>query len=202
MASFSGHAAIPQTPREHGIGVALLAMLAKPDGAVSSSAITLLTSAAGMTNLSIRGLDDKALAVSRRVWGNEARVGQVDPRMEPYRTIFAKARISVIDLTDKKTSDPVNHAKFAESPQVVRLIGRRLAQGQVLTDAQSGLGERVSLLATGAAKTVGSAAGLAVSVPLAVVDGRTRESLGAQARHLGGSVGDTIGSVGGVVTGR
>jgi esterase/lipase superfamily enzyme len=146
--------------------------------------------------------DDKALAVSKRVWGSEARVGQVDPRKEPYRSMFERQRISVIDLTDKASSDPVNHAKFATSPQVVQMIGRRLAQGQVLTDAKSGLGERVGLLTTGAAKTIGSAAGLAVSVPLAIVDGRTRESIGAQVGAVGGGLNDTIGSVGGVVTGR
>ena len=146
--------------------------------------------------------DDRALAVSRRVWGNQARVGQVDPSAEPYRSMFEKERVTVINLTKKKSADSANHAKFATSPEVVRLIGQRLAQGQVLSDAKSGLGERVGLVATGAASTIGNAAGLAVSVPLAVVDGRTRESLGAQARNLSGSVGDTFGSVGGVVTGN
>ncbi|MCC2097231.1 MAG: alpha/beta hydrolase [Hyphomicrobiales bacterium] len=146
--------------------------------------------------------DDKALAVSRRVWGSEARVGQVDPRKEPYRSMFERQRIAVIDLTDKASSDSVNHAKFATSPQVVRMIGQRLAQGQVLTDAKSGLGERVGLLTTGAARTIGSAAGLAVSVPLAIVDRRTRESIGSQVGAVGGGLKDTIGSAGNVVTGR
>ncbi len=146
--------------------------------------------------------DDKALALSRRIWGNQARVGQVDPRKEPYKSMFEKQRIAIIDLTSKKTSDPVNHAKFATSPQVVRLIGQRLAQGQTLTDAKAGLGERFGLVATGAASTIGKAAGLAVSVPLAVVDGRTRESIGPQIRAVGTGVGDTIGSMGGVVTGE
>lgn len=146
--------------------------------------------------------DDKALAVSRRVWGSEARVGQVDPRKEPYKSQFEKQRIAVIDLTKSKGSDSANHAKFATSPQVVQMIGRRLAQGQVLTDAKSGLGERVGLVATSAAGTIGKAAGLAVSVPLAVVDERTRESLGPQIGAVTGGVSDTFGSVGGVVTGN
>ncbi len=77
-----------------------------------------------------------------------------------------------------------------------------MAQGQGLTDAKSGLDERVGLLTTGAAKTIGSAAGLTVSVPLAIVDGRVRESIGAQVGAVGGGLNDTIGSVGGVVTGR
>ena len=78
--------------------------------------------------------DDKALALSRRIWGSQARVGQVDPRKEPYKSMFEKQRIAVIDLTSKKGADPVNHAKFANSPQVVRLIGRRLAKGDSLDD--------------------------------------------------------------------
>lgn len=146
--------------------------------------------------------DDRALALSRRVWGNTARVGAIDPSKEPYRSEFVKANISVIDLTKNKSLDSANHAKFATSPKVVQLIGRRLASGQTLTDANPGLGERVGLVASGAAKTVGTAAGLAVSVPLAVVDGRTRESLNSQARELGGNVGDTFGSVGGLVSGQ
>ncbi|MGE3247880.1 MAG: alpha/beta hydrolase [Beijerinckiaceae bacterium] len=146
--------------------------------------------------------DDRALALSQRVWGNEARVGAVDPTKEPYKSDFAKARINVIDLTKRKGLDNINHDKFATSPLVVQMIGRRLDAGQTLTDAQPGLGERVGLAATGAAKTVGSAAGLAVSVPLAVVDGRTRDSLGSQARNLGGNVSDTIGSVGTLAPGQ
>lgn len=143
--------------------------------------------------------DDRALAISQRVWGNEARVGAVDPTKEPYRSIFERARVTVIDLTKRSSSDRTNHAKFATSPQVVQMIGQRLASGQTLSDGKPGLGERVGLAATSAAKTVGSAAGLAVSAPLAIVDGRTRDSLGSQVRSLGSSIGDTVGSVGATV---
>ena len=42
----------------------------------------------------------------------------------------------------------------------------------------------------------GAAAGLAVAAPLAVVDGRTRESLGDRFGHVGDGLGQTIGGLG------
>ena len=81
--------------------------------------------------------DDKALAFSRRVWGNIPRLGSIDPETAPYKTELADYKVSVIDLTKIKVSDDLNHSKFAESPQVVQLIGQRLSEGQTL-DRQPG----------------------------------------------------------------
>ena len=39
----------------------------------------------------------------------------------------------MIDLTKLKTEGSSNHAKFAESPEIVQLIGQRLVNGQSLT---------------------------------------------------------------------
>jgi len=44
----------------------------------------------------------------------------------------------------------------------------------------------------GAATAVGTAAGLAIAAPVAIVDPRTRQSLGAQTEELGRSVSDTV----------
>jgi len=143
--------------------------------------------------------DDTALAVSRRVWGNVARVGAVNPDQEPYHSQFEKENIAVFDLTKLKTDDSLKHAKFAASPEVVRLIGERLVEGQAVEDDRVGLGERVGRVAAGAALTVGSAAALAVSAPFAIVDGRTRETLGDSFNQLGESAGDALKSTGGVV---
>ena len=62
--------------------------------------------------------DDRALAFSRRVWGNVARLGSIDPEQEPYKTELANYDISVIDLTKIKAGDKLHHAKFAESPRL------------------------------------------------------------------------------------
>ncbi|MFN3891768.1 MAG: alpha/beta hydrolase [Beijerinckiaceae bacterium] len=128
--------------------------------------------------------DDKALAVSRRVWGSNARVGAVDPGQEPYRSMFAKEKITVFDLTKEKSDDSLNHGKFASSPEVVRIIGGQLASGQTLTDSRAGLGDKLGFVATGAAGAVGRAASIAVSAPIAVVDPRTREGLSDQLDEL------------------
>ncbi|MFO1135321.1 MAG: alpha/beta hydrolase [Rhodoblastus sp.] len=138
--------------------------------------------------------DDEALAVSRVLWGSTDRVGAIDPNKEPYRTQLQKADLRVVDLTDVKTDDATGHAKFAESPEVVKMIGARLASGQTLSDSQAGIGERLSTVAIGTANVVGRAAGVAVSAPIALVDGRTREGLSDQFEDLGASASGVVGS--------
>lgn len=61
--------------------------------------------------------DDRALAVSRRVWGDVARLGAIDPEQAPFKKELADSQITVIDLTKVKAGDRLNHGKFAESPR-------------------------------------------------------------------------------------
>ncbi|MBX4965327.1 alpha/beta hydrolase [Rhizobium binae] len=140
--------------------------------------------------------DDRALALSRRISGNIDRLGQIDPSAEPYRSKLEAAGITVLDLTKLKGGDRLNHGKFAESPEVVKLIGDRLIAGQTITDSNVGLGEVVGAVAMGAAQTAGSAVGVAVSTPIAIFDPRTRRNYDAQLKRLGQSVNNTVGSVG------
>ncbi|WP_245524086.1 alpha/beta hydrolase [Methylobacterium nonmethylotrophicum] len=136
--------------------------------------------------------DDNALAVSRLVWGSSgARLGAIDPTSEPYRSELARENIAVLNLTAMKGDDALNHGKFAGSPQLVALLGNRLAQGQTITDSRVGLGDRIVQMTAGAAATVGTAAGLAVSAPVAVVDPQSRETYGEHLRSLGESIGTT-----------
>lgn len=128
--------------------------------------------------------DDKALAISRRVWGNNARVGAVDPEQEPYRSMFAKERINVFDLTKEQSDDSLNHGKFANSRDVAKIIGGQLVRGQTLSDSRAGLGDTIGFVTTGAASAVGRAASIAVSAPVAIIDPRTREGLGDQINEL------------------
>jgi esterase/lipase superfamily enzyme len=143
--------------------------------------------------------DDRALALSRRISGNVDRLGQIDPSVEPYRSKLEAAGITVLDLTKLKGGDRLNHGKFAESPEVVKLIGDRLIAGQTITDSRVGLGEAVGAVAIGAAQTVGSATSVAVSTPIAIFDPRTRRNYNAQLRRLGQSMENTAGSVGDTV---
>ncbi|MGR9433497.1 alpha/beta hydrolase [Rhizobium leguminosarum] len=140
--------------------------------------------------------DDRALALSRRISGNVDRLGQIDPSVEPYRSKLEAAGITVLDLTKLKGGDRLNHGKFAESPEVVKLIGDRLIAGQAITDSNVGLGEAVGAVAMGAAQTAGSAVSVAVSTPIAIFDPRTRRNYDAQLKRLGQSMNNTVGSVG------
>jgi esterase/lipase superfamily enzyme len=80
--------------------------------------------------------DDRALAISRFISGRVGRLGSIDPSKEPYRSILENSGdITVIDLSAYKSGDSLNHGKFAESPEIVQLIGQRLVNGQPLTGA-------------------------------------------------------------------
>lgn len=139
--------------------------------------------------------DDRALSLSRRISGNIDRLGQIDPSVEPYRSGLEKAGITVIDLTQLKAGDRLNHGKFAASPEVVQLIGKRLVAGQTITDSEVGLGDRLGAVAMGTAQGVGSAASLVVSAPIAVFDPHTRKTYNEQIDRFGRAVGNTVGTV-------
>ncbi|MGE0281871.1 MAG: alpha/beta hydrolase [Rhizobiaceae bacterium] len=114
--------------------------------------------------------DDRALAVSRRVWGDVSRLGAIDPEQSPYKEELAANNISVLDLTKIQAGDDLHHTKFAESPQIVQLIGTRLSNGQTLTDSRHRVGDTIVSATAGAAHSVGTAAGLIISAPMSVVD--------------------------------
>ncbi|HHV66853.1 alpha/beta hydrolase [Brucella sp. ZJ1_1] len=139
--------------------------------------------------------DDKALALSRRISGNIDRLGQIDPSIEPYRSELERSGITVIDLTQLKAGDRLNHGKFAASPEVVQLIGKRLVAGQTITDSQVGLGDRLGAVAIGTAQGVGTAASLVVTAPIAVFDPNTRKTYDEQIDRFGRAVGNTVGAV-------
>jgi esterase/lipase superfamily enzyme len=133
--------------------------------------------------------DDRALAVSRRVWGDIARLGAIDPEQSPYKEELEDNNITVIDLTKVKAGDRLNHGKFAESPEIVRLIGARISDGQTLTDSKVGLGDKILAATTSTAAAAGSAAGLILAAPVAVVDADTRDNYAGQVSGLTGPMG-------------
>jgi esterase/lipase superfamily enzyme len=144
--------------------------------------------------------DDRALAVSRRVWGSTARLGAIDPDAEPYRSQLEVAKITVLNLTKLRTGDSLNHGKFAESPEVVKLIGTRLVEGQPITDSRVGLGERLMQVTAGTAAAVGTVAGLAISAPIAVVDPNTRRNFNDKVEQVGHSIADVTEATGDAIT--
>jgi esterase/lipase superfamily enzyme len=133
--------------------------------------------------------DDHALALSRKVWG-EPRLGSINPDQEPYKSYLARERIDVVNLTGVSSADQLRHGTFAENPRVVELIGRSIANGQTLTDSKVGLGEKIVETTAGATATVGHAAGLVVTAPVAIVDPLTREQFDDEIDALRRSVQD------------
>nr|WP_245449852.1 alpha/beta hydrolase [Rhizobium leguminosarum] len=133
--------------------------------------------------------DDKALAFSRRVWGDVSRLGAIDPEQAPYKKELEDNKIMVIDLTKIKSGDRMNHGKFAESPEIVQLIGQRISEGQTLTDSRVGLGDQILVATTGAAAAAGNVAGLVLAAPVAVVDQDTRDNYATHVGSLAGTGG-------------
>jgi esterase/lipase superfamily enzyme len=129
--------------------------------------------------------DDRALAAARIFWGSEARLGAIDPSQEPYASALARNGVTVLDLTNLKGTDSLNHGKFAESPEVVQLIGRRLASGQDVGGGAVGLGGQLTLAVTGATIKAGTAAGAVITAPLAVVDESARDIVTTNADESG-----------------
>jgi len=114
---------------------------------------------------------DKALGVSGWLSGGVNRVGGTDLR--PYAPLLEELGVSVIDTSGITTSDPLGHNAFADSPEIVRLLGRRLA-GQSLEGAKASVADQVG---TSAANLAGSAARVAVAVPAAVISPEARAVL-------------------------
>lgn len=142
--------------------------------------------------------DDRALATSKRVWGDIARLGAINPDEAPYKKEMLDNNITVYDLTAVKSSDDLNHSKFAESPEIVQLIGRRLSDGQALAENTTGIGELILNVTAGAAQAVGTGVAIAATAPIAIVDPNTRANL---SEHVEQSLG-TIGEAGSRASGK
>lgn len=99
--------------------------------------------------------DDRALRLSRRLAGRIDRVGQIDTRNASYYDALERSGIVVFDLSQLRGGDSLNHSKFAQSPEVVRLIGKRLVAGQTITDSDATLGEQLGIAAIGVGQAVG-----------------------------------------------
>ncbi len=114
---------------------------------------------------------DKALEISGWLSGGIDRVGGSDLR--PYAPILEELGVTVIDTSSIAASDPLGHNAFADSPEVVRLLGRRLA-GQTLEGSEVTFADQVGVAA---ANFAGSAARVAVAAPVSIISGEAREVL-------------------------
>ena len=118
--------------------------------------------------------DDRALAASSFISGDVSRLGAIDPTAEPYRTQLETAGITAIDLTRVESDDGLHHDKFAESPEIVQLIGQRIIKGQTLTDSQISLGDGITAVVAGTARGVGTVTAATISAPVKLLEQPTQ----------------------------
>ncbi|MEP3342536.1 MAG: alpha/beta hydrolase [Hyphomicrobiales bacterium] len=75
--------------------------------------------------------NDKALAFSRRIAGGIDRVG------DESGDKLAELGVKVIDLSKVDDTSSLIHSKFADSPEIVQLIGRRMNEGDSFVNPPS-----------------------------------------------------------------
>jgi esterase/lipase superfamily enzyme len=79
--------------------------------------------------------DDDALSLSKTIWGDVPRLGDIDPAQEPYRTELGRDKILVFDLTRIATAgDDAHDRAFSDVTSVTGMIKQRLSQGQSMSD--------------------------------------------------------------------
>ncbi|MBB4007278.1 alpha/beta hydrolase [Allorhizobium taibaishanense] len=120
---------------------------------------------------------DRALGVSRWLSGGVSRVGGISQdELRPLQPDLKLLGITVIDTSTVNTHDALGHNAFADSPDIIRLLGQRIA-GQSLEGGDVSLGDKVGMAAIGTANLAGTAARTVVTAPLAVVSPEARASL-------------------------
>jgi esterase/lipase superfamily enzyme len=107
--------------------------------------------------------DDRALKLSSIISGSKPRVGDYGDAAD-----LASYGVVVADLTQTKGNDRLNHAKFADNPFLVQLLGEQLAIPAGLASAPVDA-EPIDTLGKGIGQTVGSAAEIVVTTPFKVL---------------------------------
>jgi len=104
--------------------------------------------------------DDKALKLSSFIAGKQARVGDDADADE-----LAALGLTVVDLSSIQSGDRLNHAKFADNPVLVQLLGERLNMPDSLQPSPQQADERINEIAGG----LGQAAQIIVTTPLRII---------------------------------
>ncbi|MDX8522319.1 alpha/beta hydrolase [Mesorhizobium dulcispinae] len=107
--------------------------------------------------------DDRALKLSSFISGDKPRVGDYGNAAD-----LASYGVVVADLTNTKGGDRLNHAKFADNPVLVQLLGDRLRTPAALrADEPQGAG--LDNIGQGLGKAVGSVAEVVITTPFKVL---------------------------------
>ncbi|TIV96562.1 MAG: alpha/beta hydrolase, partial [Mesorhizobium sp.] len=108
--------------------------------------------------------DDRALKLSSFISGDKPRVGDYGNAAD-----LASYGVVVADLTKTKGGDGgLNHAKFADNPVLVQLLGDRLRTPAAL-QAGEPQGAGLDNIGQGLGKAVGSVAEVVITTPFKVL---------------------------------
>lgn len=102
--------------------------------------------------------DDRALRLSSLISGQQPRLGEYRDAKD-----IAGLGLIVVDLTQAKAGDGLNHTKFADNPALVAILGERLRLGDRFTEADAA--DAPQLIGRG----VGRAAELVITTPFKVI---------------------------------
>ncbi|MDG4902439.1 MULTISPECIES: alpha/beta hydrolase [unclassified Mesorhizobium] len=107
--------------------------------------------------------DDRALKLSSFISGEKPRVGDYDNAAD-----LANYGVTVVDLTRTKGGDRLNHAKFADNPILVQLLGNRLRTPAGLASDEPDP-TQLNNIGQGLGKAVGSVAEVVITTPFRVL---------------------------------
>lgn len=107
--------------------------------------------------------DDRALKLSSIISGDKPRVGDYGNAAD-----LASYGVSVVDLSQTKGGDRLNHAKFADNPILVQLLGDRLRTPAGLASDEPDPAQ-LNNLGQGLGKAVGSVAEVVITTPFKVL---------------------------------
>lgn len=109
--------------------------------------------------------NDRALGLSGFLAGRRERVGSVIDAEE-----LAQYGVTVVDVSAVAADDRLNHTKFAENPQLVKLLGETLASEDPNRPRENALTGQLESLTSGIGQTVGTAAGIIITTPFRVFE--------------------------------
>ena len=109
--------------------------------------------------------DDRALRVSELIAGNRPRLGGYEDAAD-----IASYGVVAADLTKVDAGDSLNHAKFADNPTLVTLLGARLREDATLGTQDRDVTDRIGRLTRGIGQTLTSAADIVITTPFEVLN--------------------------------
>lgn len=109
--------------------------------------------------------DDRALKLSSLISGDKPRVGDYGDAAD-----LASYGVIVVDLTQAKSANSLNHAKFADNPILVQLLGNSLQTPAALASPDPDFDQPVSNLGRGIGQAVGSVADIVITTPFKVLN--------------------------------